>query len=105
MELPVYIKVSAPTCNVKGINKKKHIAFVEAELSNGNTVYIRKSTLVWLLQEDERLCIDRIFCVRETQPFSTSTCNMKLIAKTEDPCTDIPTKASSVSIGDICVCF
>ena len=78
--------------------KKKHILFVEVNLSNGRTVYIRKSTLVWILQENERLSSDRLFRVREKQPFSSSVHDY---SNSMAKC--LPIKASSVSPGDVCV--
>jgi len=101
MNLPVYtIKQtdSKSTPKMKGM-KKKHISFIEVNLSNGLTVYIRKTTLVWLLQENERLSSDRLFRVREKQPFSSSAhaySNSRAVMS-------IPIKASSVSPGDVCV--
>ena len=74
MNLPAYTTKqtdSRSTTNVKGM-EKKHNLFVEVNLSNGRSVYIRKTTLVWLLQENERLSSDRLFRVREKQPFSSS---------------------------------
>ena len=37
------------------------------ELSNGT--FIRKTTAVWLFQEGERVSSDRLFRVREKQPY------------------------------------
>ena len=102
MNLPAYTTKendSNSNSKIKQNEKKKHILFVEVNLTNGRTVYIRKTTLVWILQENERLSSDRLIRVREKQPFSSTAHN----------CSDcmavvsIPSKTSSVSPGDVCV--
>ena len=65
MDLPTYAKVDVPTCSVKATNR--HIAFVEAKLSNGNNVQIRKSTFGMAFTRNERLSSDRHFREREKQ--------------------------------------
>ena len=40
---------------------------------NGQTIFIRKTTAIWLLQENEQLSSDRRFGVRIKQPFSSET--------------------------------
>jgi len=40
---------------------------------NGQTIFIRKTTAIWLLQENEQLSSDRRFRVRIKQPFSSET--------------------------------
>ena len=45
------------------------------EVSSG--VYIRKTTVLWLLQEGERVSSDRLFRVRATQPYDTSTSQLQ----------------------------
>ena len=34
---------------------------------------IRKTTAIWLFQKSERVSTDRLFRVRDKQPFATST--------------------------------
>ena len=62
---------------------------------NGQIMYIRKSTSVCLFNEGERLSSDRLFRVRNTQPFNTMAAEDKQASK-ELNVSDI------ISIGDIC---
>ena len=41
-------------------------------MSDGQSIFIRKTTAVWLLQEGERVSTDRLFRVRHKQPCSTN---------------------------------
>ena len=50
-------------------SSKKPFPFVEVQ-ANGQNVFIRKTTAVWLLQEGERVSSDRLFRVRCKQPFA-----------------------------------
>ena len=70
--------------------------FVEVEYK-GNTIYVRKRTVVWLLSEGERLSSDRLFRVRAKQPFSGE--NEVILSPTTFP---QPYVAETVSIGDLC---
>ena len=47
---------------------------------NGKRMFIHKTTAVWLFQEGERVSADRLFRVRETQPYAN---NFKLISLNE----------------------
>lgn len=58
-------------------------------------MYIRKSTAVWLFNEGERLPSDRLFRIRNTQPFNTMAAEDKQASK-ELNVSDI------ICIGDIC---
>ena len=49
--------------------KYKHCNFVEIECGD-KTVFIHKTTAVWLLQEGERVSANRLFRVRSKQPFT-----------------------------------
>ena len=51
---------------------KKCSRFVEVS-HVGRTIYIHKTTAVWLFQEGERVSSDRLFRVREKQPYSSVT--------------------------------
>jgi len=73
--------------------------FVEVKLGE-RTVYIHKTTAVWLLQEGERVSLDRLFRVRAKQPFSTfgkSTSKIMSIDST------IPTSCNIVEVDEVCV--
>ena len=59
--LPLYTAIP------KNCTKTKTRGFLEVQ-HNGETKYIRKSTIVWLHNEGERVSTDRLFRVRTTQP-------------------------------------
>ena len=48
----------------KKINCKKFNQFVEVKANNNKTIFIRKTTALWLLQEGERISTDHLFRVR-----------------------------------------
>ena len=48
----------------------------------GKTLFINKTTAVWLLQEGERVSSDRLFCVRSTQPFEVTVLLVRCKDKT-----------------------
>ena len=85
------------------VNKNGHSLFVQIQRGE-KTVYIRKTTVIWLLQEGEWVPSDRLFRVRAKQPhaFSTtkSTCIMqgKMQGDTFDP-----TVSQTISVGNVCV--
>ena len=60
------------TSNDKVIKMKLDKRFLEV-LHSGGPIYIRETTIVWLLQEGERVSSDRLFRVRAKQPYNTST--------------------------------
>ena len=77
---------------------KLHRKFVEITY-NGEMLHIRKTTLVGLLQENERISNDRLFRVRVQQPFTSTG---KIIKSLCDD-SKLPTVRDSVSLGDICI--
>ena len=58
--------------STKCTRKKSHSPYVEVCYGQ-RTVYINKTTVVWLLQEGERVSADRLFRVCNKQPFSSSS--------------------------------
>ena len=68
---------------------------------NGEVIYIRKTTLVWLFQENERVSNYRLFRVRAHQPYTSS---QQIITSSFDDSVK-PTVKSCVSLGDICIFF
>ena len=64
--IPVFDLKSEP---FKSEVKCKFCPYVEVE-RNGKTLFIDKTTAVWLLQEGERLSSDSLFRVRSKQPYS-----------------------------------
>ena len=91
---------SLPTYDIcvepkKKNTKPKFSPFVEISRS-GKSVFIHKTTAVWLLQEEERVSADRLFRVRAKQPFATEVkqCVSRLGVK--------PLVCSTINLGDIC---
>ena len=74
--------------------------FVEV-IHNSEKLFKRKTTLVWLFQENERISSDRLFRVREHQPFNSSG---KIIMSQCDN-SKLPTVKDSVCLGDICIFY
>jgi len=50
------------------------------EIESGTSIFIRKTTAVWLLQEDEPVSTDRLFRVRHKQPFSSNASTLAVTA-------------------------
>ncbi len=78
-------------------SKNKHCRFVEVT-QNKKTVYVSKTTAVWLLQEGERVPIDRLFRVRKNQPY---TCDAK--PDVRHVSNTVPKISECLNVGDICV--
>lgn len=91
--LPTYERKKTSS---KKSKESKFSHFVEVCLGN-KSVYIHKTTAVWLLQEGERVSTDHLFRVRAKQPFSTEVCRQN--PKSSD---SKPTIIDTVSIGDVC---
>ena len=68
--IPIYECVDTQN-NKDKKHQKKISPFLEIRTHNDQIVYIRKTTAIWLLQEGERVSIDRIFRVRHKQPYSS----------------------------------
>ena len=84
----------------KSLPKHKHCNFVDVECG-GKTVYIHKTTAVWLLQGGERVSADRLFRVRSKQPFTTE-CKLTKTPKTSLTLVH-PIVHSTIAVGDVCV--
>ena len=72
--LPLYGAFEQQDDKVKTTEKKfesqKHCQLVEVVTQDSSKpVYINKTTVVWLFQEGERLSADRMFRVRNKQPY------------------------------------
>ena len=72
--------------------------FVEV-IHNSEKLFIRKTTLVWLFQENERISSDCLFRVQAHQPFNSSG---KIIMSKCDN-SKLPTVKVSLCLGDICI--
>ena len=73
--------------------------FVEISLHD-QTICIRKTVIVWLLQECEYVLNDRLFRVGSKQPQSCITFNP---SNTKDDHLLLPVIQKSVQVGDMCV--
>ena len=73
---------------------------MEISLHDHQTVCIRKTTIVWLLQESEFVSNDRLFRVRSKQPHSCITFNP---SNTKNNHLLLPVIQKSVQVGDMCV--
>ena len=103
LDLPT--QVSFQTCAIQTIplfeetskktrSKPKYCPFVKIQ-HDGKELFINKTTVVWLLQENDS---DRLFRVRNKQPYANES--MKpLVAH---PAIQ-PSSCEQVVIGDICV--
>jgi len=86
--------------------KSKHAAcsskipfrFVEVQ-ANGQNVFIRKTTAVWLLQEGERVSSDCLFRVRCKQPFAIEPLKAGTL-----PATSPAITAPKANVVDLDVC-
>ena len=73
--IPMY----APIENTKKKSEKstKFSLFVEVKADNGNPIFIKKTTAVWLIQESERVSCDRFYRVRRNQPYTSKSKSFK----------------------------
>lgn len=85
------------------LEKKRKLSnkFVEVD-HNGETIYIRKSTLVWLFQEGERVSGDRLFRVRIKQPYSSSLHHIIPAKQLQEIQTRVPQAEEFVELGELC---
>ena len=73
--------------------------FVEVHC-NERTVYIHKTSAVWLLQEGERVSADRMFRVRAKQPFCVSS---KPSSQVTEGSSTVPVVCTTLQVGGFCV--
>jgi len=67
---------------------------------NGKRMFIHKTTVVWLFQEGERVSADRLFRVREIQPYIT---NSKVISSSQASSSTIAARLPVLEVGNVCV--
>ena len=70
--IPIYERVEMPKKSRKE-HGNKFDPCVEVKGKNGESIFIHKTTAVWLFQEGERISADHLFRVRHKQPFSINT--------------------------------
>ncbi len=82
----------------KSRSARKYCPNVKIE-RDGKDYFINKTTAVWLLQEGERVSSDRLFRVRNKQPYSSngSLKNVSHIVSNQ------PSQGEEISLGNVCV--
>jgi len=95
--IPMYKELELPP-KQQNTTHNQFSPFVEIFLRD-QSVFIRKTTVVWLLQESEFVSNDRLFRVRAKQPHSCIRFNPNV---TEDNQSHLPTVKNFVQIGDMC---
>ena len=78
---------------------------MEVTLGTGTQVIIRKTTVLWLFEEGERVSSDHLFRVRTSQPFSfeTTKYSTKYEQKNTDGERSLPIVRTDVKLGEVCV--
>ena len=93
--LPTYeLSEDLPKKSQRAKHKFSH--FVEI-IHKGKSLFIHKTTAVWLMQEGERISSDRLFRVRSKQPFATQVYNQHQLDGVK------PLICAAINIGDLCV--
>ena len=85
--------------------QSKHSPLLEVR-HNGKMVHVRKTTLVWLFQQGESVSTDRLFQVRNKQPYSTSIGQedkTESSNSSDNSACDLPQVCKNIEVGDICV--
>lgn len=76
--------------------------FLKVDIGNPeHSVFIRKTTAVWLFQEGERVSSDRLFRVRSKQPYDSKGVKQELCTTSED--CELPIINKIIRIGEFCV--
>ena len=84
------------------VDKKHKLSHKFFEINyKGETIFVRTSTIVWLLQEGERVSIDRLIRVKVKQPYSSS--DKQLSSKNLNEISKLSQKRDDVELGDLCV--
>ena len=76
---------------------RKHSPYVVIQ-DNGKDYFINKTTVVWLLQEGEKVSSNCLFRVRSKQPYLNDS--MKSI---HHPVSNEPSHCDEIAVGDLCV--
>ena len=83
--------------NKKARSPLKHSPYVVIQV-NGKDYCINKTTVVWLLQEGERVSCDRLFRVRSKQPYTNDS-----VKSVPHPVGNEPAHCDKIAVGDLCV--
>ncbi len=82
------------------MSKRKFCPYVKVE-HNGKSLFLNKTTVVWLYQEGERVSSDGLFRVRSKQPFSSET--PKHALHEEVKTAGNPVVCTTLEMGDVCI--
>ena len=97
---PVKLNSSMPCYAFTNTNAdktgRKISPFVEIS-ENGQSISIRKTTAIWLLQENEKLSSYRPIRVRDKQPFASSSYPLMAVSG------EIPVIASTLTVNNLCI--
>jgi len=89
--IPMYERIEVQDKEARKHQDKQFSPFVQLEVKKSKIIFIRKTTVVWLMQEGERVSIDRLFRVWHKQPFSTSdNVNSNVLSLIKTSSNDIP---------------
>ena len=95
--IPVYKLISQNDESAANKKSKQSSKYIEIN-HGGEKIFVRKSTLVWLYQEGERVSSDRLFRVRVKQPYSTS---VQQISSNHNTLI-LPQVQECIELGDLC---
>ena len=73
--------------------------FLEVKHEN-YSILIHKNTVLWLLQESERVSSNRVFHILEKQPFSSESTNFEKQTRMRED--TLPEISSDVKLDEIC---
>ena len=95
--IPMFEKID--TSLKKSLPKSKYSPVVEVK-HNGRVLFINKTTVVWLLQESERVSTNRLLRVRSNQPYNNTTSQLPVHNETSST---VPVIQQLIEVCNICV--
>ena len=95
--MPIYERIETQDKKGRKQDQKSFNPFVEVHMRDGQSIFIRKTTAVWLLQEGERVSTDRLFRVRNKQPYSIDIYASTTSTSTSTTSTSTSTTSTSTS--------
>lgn len=98
--VPLYDTLDSPT-GKKSKNKPIFSPFLEVKLKDDTSIFIRKTTALWLFQEGERVLSDQLFRVRAKQPYFAGSTHFEEVDTTA--VSTLPLINKSVKLGEVCI--
>ena len=80
-------------------SSSKQISPFVAVNMDSRTIFVRKTTAVWLFQEGERVSSDRLFRVRSKQPYASASSQLPHLLDNKVQ----PYVSKALQLGDLCV--